>query len=269
MKLSVSNIAWLPEEEASALAMLAAEGVDGIEVAPTLAFGTFDAGRRELTEFRRRAAAHGLEIPALQSLLFGRPALQLFDPGCHEALLHHLSVVASMASTLGAEVLVFGSPASRRRGDLSVEEATEMAVPLFRRMGDGCAREGVSLAIEHNPAEYGCDFLNSVEEAAVFVDVVAHPSIGVNLDCGGLTLSGDGGLSRLEGGSAVLHVHLSEPHLAPVGRGGSDFGALLASLRQRGYYGWVSIEMKRPPDGLAGVRASVATIRALLEELGP
>ncbi len=266
MKLSVSNIAWLPEEEPEALTMLAEEGVDGLEVAPSLAFGRFDVSSGRVEEYRRRVADHGLEVRALQSILFGYPGLQVFDPGSHEALLGHLSGVAAIGSRIGAQVLVFGSPANRRRGQLSPAEATERAGGLFRHIGDRCAAEGISLAIEHNPAEYGCDFLNSLAEGATFVEVVGHDSIGLNVDTGGLVLSGGDYLQRLLEAPPFLHFHLSEAHLAPVGRGDVDFGGVLTALTQRSYDGWISIEMKRPPEGLSAVRTSVRMIKTLLND---
>ena len=53
----------------------------------------------------------------------------------------------------------------------------------------------------------------------------------------------------------LRHVHLSEPDLAPVRKGGSlDLPAIAAALREAGYSGWVSVEMK--PAGLEAVRAA-------------
>lgn len=268
MKLSVSNLAWLPDEEADALPMLAAEGVDGLEVAPSLAFGGFDVGRHQVEEYRRRVADHGLQVRALQSILFDHPELRVFDPASHDAMLEHISTVASMGSALGAQVLVFGAPANRRRGGLAPGESTEMAAGLFRLIGDRCDTEGVSLAIEHNPAEYGTDFLNSLTDVAAFVEVVDHPRIGLNVDTGGLALSGGDYRARLVEAPPFLHLHLSEPNLAPVGQGSVDFAGLIAVLTHRSYDGWVSIEMKRPPEGLSAVRASVRMIKALLSEGG-
>jgi sugar phosphate isomerase/epimerase len=265
MKLSVSNLAWLPEEESEALTMLAAEGVDGVEIAPSLAFGGVDVRPEALRDFQRRLADHGLEARALQSILYGHPELQVFVPESQEAFLTHIARVASIAAAIGAKVLVFGSPANRRRGGIPLDEATGQASDLFRQIGDRCAGEGVSLAIEHSPTDYACDFLNSIEEVTAFLEVVNHPSIGLNVDTGGLALSTSDFVADLATVPTFLHLHLSEPHLAPVGRGQVDFAAVFRVLADRSYGGWVSIEMKRPSEGLRAVKTSVRIIRALME----
>ncbi len=76
-------------------------------------------------------------------------------------------------------------------------------------------------------------------------------------------LAGENFPARLRASAHVLrHVHLSEPDLAPVGAGGSlDLPAISAALRDIGYAGWVSVEMK--PGGLEAVRTAAGVASSL------
>jgi sugar phosphate isomerase/epimerase len=57
---------------------------------------------------------------------------------------------------------------------------------------------------------------------------------------------------------------VSEPNLAPVGRGEVDHPAIASAARDAGYSRWVSIEMKEPaPEEpwIPAVRASLEFVR--------
>jgi sugar phosphate isomerase/epimerase len=74
----------------------------------------------------------------------------------------------------------------------------------------------------------------------------SHAHIGVQVDVGAMTMAGE----RYDNAMAIArpyigHVHISEPHLAEVGAGSTDHGAVAVALRHIGYGGWVSIEMRK------------------------
>ena len=80
VQLAISNLAWSSELEPSVAAMLAAQRVAGIEVAATQVWQRpLAASRREVLDYRRFWTSRGIRIVALQSLLAGRPDLEL-DP---------------------------------------------------------------------------------------------------------------------------------------------------------------------------------------------
>lgn len=249
MKLAVSNIAWDHPDEAHVRARLRACGVTGIEVAPTKLWPDWNgATPRAAEDAARRLRDEGFSVPAFQAILFGRPDLRLFDPGARKALLDHLRFVADLAVPMGAGVLVFGAPKNRRRGQLSLEEAHEIAVPLFRDMGRICDERGLRLGLEHNPPEYGCDFILNAADARRFVDHVDSPGVALHLDSGGLHLGGgDIGLVIRDIGP-FCHYHASEPMLAPLGDTVVDHAGAVRALRDIGYDKWVSIEMSAPAD---------------------
>ncbi|MBY0344188.1 MAG: sugar phosphate isomerase/epimerase, partial [Sphingomonadales bacterium] len=167
----------------------------------------------------------------------------------------------ALAERFGIPNLVFGSPAQRRVPEgMAMEQALAEAAEVFRKLGDTAAEAGTRIAIEANPAAYGTNFCTTLDEALAFVDVVAHPAIVPHLDLGAMHMNGDfaGVPARLPALAPRLsHVHVSEPHLAPAPAAAAPLVPVLEALAAAGYARAVSIEMKRPAEGLVEVRRAV------------
>lgn len=248
MKLAASNIAWDPSVDDAAASFLVREGVSGVELAPTKwRPEPFDAPAADVADLRARWEDRGLPIVSLQSLLFGRPELQLLagDRERH-ALLDHLRKVADFAAAVGAKSLVFGSPKNRVRGERSVGEAMRIARDAFRALAPHARDRGVVFCIEANPPAYGCDFITQTSEAVELCRLADDSSIRLNADLGGMILAGEDPASAIgQAAQYVAHVHASEPHLGQLSTLVAHQRAASA-LAEAGYSGWVSIEMRAP-----------------------
>lgn len=264
MRLAVSNIAWTPDDDAIAAAALTAAGVHALEVAPTVRWpAPLEVPRAEAAAWRAWWHDRGIDVVAMQSLLFGRPDLVVFGPpDVRAALVGYLGGICRLAAWLGATRLVFGSPANRRPGDLAPAERDAIAVDVFRAIGQRAHDEGVTVCIEANPRAYGCEWIQSVSEAAALVTAVGHPGFGLHLDAGGMLLHGDtlDDVARALAAPGVRHVHASDPSLAALGEGDSRAAAwhadLAALLAQTGYDGCVSLEMRRQDGDRAALLAA-------------
>lgn len=261
MRIAFSNLAWPAELDAAMVPEFPGRGFDALEVAPTRLWADpLAQDRDEAARARARVEAGGMRIVALQSLLFQRPDLQLFgDAQAREGLVGHLIGMARLASWLGATRLVFGSPGNRRRGDLPVEQADEIAVGTFRRLGAAAADLGVAFCIEANPTDYKCDYLTDAVASTAFVRAVDSPGVRLHLDTACMALAGDDALERIREGADVLaHVHASAPQLGPVGPDGPvDHESVAAALRAVDYDGYVSVEMLPPAPVVGDLPAAV------------
>ena len=266
MNLSFSNIAWPAEADDAALAALREEGYAAVEVAPTRLWSDpLQRSAEDAAEVRAAFERSGFTVVALQSLLFNRPDLQVFgDAESRSGLQDALVGMARLGAALGATRLVFGSPGNRRRGDLPMDEAMARAVEVFERPGREAAELGVAFCIEANPTDYGCDFLTSAVESTAFVRAADSPGVRLHLDTACMALAGDDAAERVREGADVLaHVHASAPQLGPVGPGGPvDHDAMATALREHGYAGRVSVEMRAQDDPVAAVRTSAAFVRS-------
>ena len=266
-RLAISNIAWTPRENASALALLEELGVRGLEIAPGIAFhGEADPlapSPAALSRFLKAVEKHGLALVSMQSLLFGATGASLFEGDEARArLLERLKSAIALAGRLGIPNLVFGSPAARRIPDaMDRSRAEAIAVDAFRRLGDCAAAAGTRLALEPNPEAYGTNYLTRIGETGRAVRQIGHPAVTLNFDLGALAMNGelaDAGTWFLELRDLVSHVHVSEPHLAPAPADERSFRSISSAIFAHGYRGWFSIEMRSSgADDLARVRTCI------------
>lgn len=261
MRLSVSNIAWDPAEDAEVAAVLQRFGVDAIDIAPSKYFPQPDqASVQDIARVKDWWAQRGIAIIGMQALLFGTEGLNVFAaPPVQQAMLAHLSGVCRIAAGLGATRLVFGSPRNRDRTGLDDAAAMAVAVPFFRRLGDIAAQHGVCICLEPNPRRYGANFMTGSADTLHVVTQVDHAAIGMQFDSGALTIDGEDPMAMLAACAPhVRHIHASEPDLVTLGDGGVDHGAMAAAIRQHLSAYPVTIEMvasKTEPHALAVARA--------------
>jgi sugar phosphate isomerase/epimerase len=209
-------------------------------------------------------AAAGFEIPAMQSLLFGMPQLNVFGPEPQSStLLSHLERLFPVARALGVSSLVFGSPRNRDRIGLTDEQTHAWAVSFFRRAAAAAAREGVTLCVEPNPPQYGANFVTGWKEAFELVTAVDAPGFGLHLDTACITMNGDSPAEAIRAcRGAICHFHISEPQLADFSAVQVDHGSAAQALAETGYAGWVSIEMRCGEEPVQALEEALSFVRA-------
>ncbi len=266
--LSVSNIAWSPDEEEAAAALLAAQGIAHVDLAPGRYFSDpAAASDHEIAAVRAWWEERGLRIAGLQSLLFGTQGLNLFnDPD--DVMLDRLGAVCCIAGGLGAKALTFGSPRQRDRGKLDDATVEAIAIEFFTRLGDRAAEAGVAICLEPNAAVYGSNFMVTNPETAQIVQAIAHPAIRMQLDIGNLALNAEPAFATIaEVAQLVGHIHLSEPMLKPLGTGDAPHAEAAKAIGELLAGRVMTIEMVRaegePP--LAAVERAIGFARRVYE----
>ena len=267
MRLSISNLAWDPQHDEQVARLLNDAALDAIEVAPTKYFSLALANHEapaagELAAVRTAWLERGIDLVAMQSLLFGTTGLNVFGPpDVQEAVLDHLTRVLHIGAGLGARRLVFGSPKNRDREGIDSDTATARGVDFFRRLGERAAAAGCIVCLEANPAMYGCNFMTTTAEAAEVVRQTSYPAIRLQFDLGTVTANGEDAAGLLQYYADLIgHVHISEPGLKPLGSSAADHACYGALLRR-----WlapdmsVSIEMLTPAsdDPLATIAGAI------------
>jgi sugar phosphate isomerase/epimerase len=267
VKTSISNIAWNPADDERVATWMREAGVQGVEIAPTKIWPKpLEATVDQLVGYRRWWEDRGIPIVAMQALLFGRADLAIFESQAkRDETLAYLERIMALAAALGAGPLVFGSPKNRKTGGRPAAEVEAIAVEFFRRAGDAALRHHVTLCIEPNPVQYDCDWVTCARHGIEFVRKVAHPGFRLHLDAAGMKLAGDDFASSLrDARDALCHFHVSEPNLGSVGKGGVDHAEHARALRELGYAGWASVEMRFDP--AADLEAELRRVLCLLRD---
>lgn len=270
MTLAISNIAWSPDERIEAYRAMAEAGFGGLEIAPGLFFDSaedpFSPDEATARERLDEIAGFGLELVSMQSLLFGVEGAALFEGGAaRAAFVIGMERAIALAGRFGIPNLVFGSPGQRRVPEgMTMEEALSQAAEVFGSLGDLAQSHGTRIAIEANPAAYGTNFLNTLEQAISFVAQVDHPAIVGILDLGAMHMNGSfedvPGLLPAGIAPVINHVHVSEPNLASAPADPMRLVPVLRALDAQGYDKAISIEMKRPDRGMSEVKAAIARL---------
>lgn len=256
MKLAISNIAWASTDRRRAYEMMRDCAVQGLEIAPGLAFpeetDPFEPSAVAVRSFEGEIAEFGLQLVSMQSLLFGQSGARLFGSAIEVATFERaMEKAITLAARLGIPNLVFGSPLNRAYPEgMSQEEVSARAADIFGRLGDEAVAAGTVIAMEPNPAAYGTNFLNSVDETADFVAELNHPAITLNFDMGALSMNdevGQAGAIVTKAVGRISHVHISEPQLAPAPQSSALTAAMMQILLASGYRHWFSVEMRLPP----------------------
>lgn len=242
MNLSISNIAWGPEQDQAMYTALRDRGFQGLEGAPTRFFPErpYDRLEEAAALAGRLKEEFGLCVPSLQSIWFGRSENLFASPAERAALLDYTRRAMDFAAALDCGNLVFGCPRNRATHG---REDRAAAVKFFRALGQYALEKGTVLAMEANPPLYNTDFVNTTAQAFALAEEVACPGFRVNLDVGTMVENGEGVDSLAGHVGQINHVHISEPNLLPIQRR-SLHAELAALLREEGYTGFVSIEMK-------------------------
>ena len=242
MKFSISNLAWGNTPLGEVIPKLANVGLDGIEIALTAIWPDLNnVSDQEIIEFKEYLDGHNLVVSGIQSLLYGQPELQLFDPGCWGVLKNHLENGIRIGGLLGADVAVFGSPKNRLKKSLNTSQADELANSFLSQLEPCLKENSIVLTLEPNAPEYGADYLTSYEEVLKLSKKIDSESIKPQIDTGCLWMV-DKSPEEAYKMSRPHHIHLSTPYLKPV-PGLFDFNPLFRVANADGYDGWMVIEM--------------------------
>ncbi|BCJ87792.1 sugar phosphate isomerase/epimerase family protein [Effusibacillus dendaii] len=263
MKISISNIAWDNPEEEEISALMQSLSIRGVEIAPTKIWETpLEQDGVSIRGYRQFWEGKNIEIVAMQSLLFGRPELTIFDDeDVRLKTKEYLSKIIVLSSKLGIHVLVFGSPKNRSVRNLDKRKVWTIATEFFSDLGKIAEKCNVKFCIEPNPAEYGCDFINTSLQGLELVKEVNSPGFGLHLDSAAMILNGEDYYSTLEKCLPFLnHFHISEPYLQLVGERQDEHLKIAEALKSLGYRNWVSIEMK---SGLSD--SNFSSVRSAIE----
>ena len=247
MKLAISNIAWESQELDEHLKLIKQLGCQGVEIAPSLIWPEpTETSSFQRKDLKRKINNFDLNLVGLHALLFTRPDLELFLSRENRTQTgEYLIRLFELCRDLGGKTLIFGSPKNRRLHDQHYQDCFKIAVDFFQNLAESARNCDVIFCIEplsHKETE----FITSSPEAFELVDQVNHPSFGLHLDTKAMIDSKEDFHQVFKRYAKMLrHFHVSEEGLKPPGTMGFDHKQMGSALRQSGYTGYISIEMRR------------------------
>lgn len=215
-----------------------------------------------MTAYREAVEGAGLRVVGLHSLLYDQPGLALFgDDDQRRRTMDFMEHLSAVCRDLGGRTLIWGS--GRKRGSLSLENATASAVEFFRQLCPKIADHGTCFCFEPLGPD-DADFINSALESLDIVRAVDHPALRLQLDAKALVANAETDIATFRAvASHLVHFHANEPGLGVLGTSGAvDHGLLGRNLNEIGYAGAVSIEQRliNGADPMADVARSAAVL---------
>jgi sugar phosphate isomerase/epimerase len=188
-----------------------------------------------------------------------------------------------MARRLGTPLVrVFSG--SEREG-VSADQGLEWIVEGLREGAAYAEERGITLVLENHGL-----FAGRADQVRHIIETIGSPALRANLDTGNFLLVNEDPVRAARDLAALAaYVHLKDfrrvqPGEEPaesytgidgnryegtvIGEGEVDLPAVLSSLRQGGYDGWLSIEYEGTGDPKTGLEASLRNTKSLLAGVG-
>lgn len=247
MELGMISSTWLDTK---------IDRLEGIRKAKAIGFDTYDVFEDPLDltdadreEIKRTAAEVGLPIRSVVCVAFG---IVDFNPSVRRFTLDRIKAYVDQGAFIGARNVLLVVGEYFWDGEVFPREAIwDLAKDLVRDAGVYAQSKGLEIVLELEPFTEA--LLKDVDELVRFVREIDHPAVRANADISHLHLSGASfeDVAKLKG--LIGHIHLSDCDGKvhgdlPAGLGVTPIKEYLASIRDTGYDGTVSIELEYSPD---------------------
>lgn len=274
-----------------AIALFHRIGADGAEIVVQDGYCSgipCDCDETILSAVKRCAEENEIEISCLTPY---NSYFNSLDEEVRQTEVESIRKVIDYCRYLGAHYIrIYGG--NLLAGDTEyLEERREKLIESLRYLGGLAAQKDVTLIVENH---FNTMAVSAKDSAALIRDI-AHPAVRILYDQANLTFTGNEGYEEaialqqqyvsymhvkdlifLEGktfvSSDVSHPDESERNVRTriVGEGVLEWPAILKSVKEQGYDGWLSLEYERRwhpddiPDASVGMKQSIEYLRSIL-----
>ena len=241
------------------VAKIAGWGYDGVELAIR------DPRLVEAGELERVVGGHGLVVPAIgtgqawgeEKLSFTSDSAPVRETAV-ERIKSHIPLAARFDALIILGLIRGITPVGQTHG-----RSMEYLVEAIRECAAAAAGSGVRFALE--PLNrYETDLVHTVAEGLELAERIGADNFGLLLDTFHMNIEepviGD---SIRACGERIFHFHVADSNRWYPGAGHLDFKAILDTLANTGYRGFVSGEFKALPDADTAAQRSISYLRKL------
>ena len=187
----------------------------------------------------------GIKCSALHYIFDGSVKLATTNPELNEKCYEYLCKVVDVAADVEAPTVIIGSGGTTRNIEEGTdrEEAAKAMAAVIRRVGDYAQTKDVYIAVEAIN-RYETTFLNTMQEATEFIEMVNHPYVRTMADTFHINIEEtDPAASVRKYGYALQNLHLADSNRMAPGTGHIDFNAIAAALLESGFNKYCSFEV--------------------------
>jgi sugar phosphate isomerase/epimerase len=239
------------------VAKIAAWGYDGVELAIR------DPRLVDADALLSVVNQHGLEVPAIGTgQAWGEEGLSFTDPDrdVRAAAIQRVRDHVPFAAQTNA-VIIIGLLRGIVKPGVKHEQAYTWLVEALQRCSAAAAPHGVRLVLE--PINrYETTLINNVDQGLALIEAVGADNFGLLLDTFHMNIEEPKIEDSIRtAGDRIFHFHVADSNRWYPGAGHIDFGSVMATLRDIGYAGYVSVEAMPMPDADTCAERAIANLR--------
>lgn len=241
------------------VAKIASYGYQGVELAIR------DPELVDVDQLQSIVSSHHLVVPAIGTgQAWGEEGLSFTsdDPAIRRAAIERIKSHIPLAAKFGA-VIILGLIRGITPQGQSHEQSMVYLVEALQECSAAAATYGVKYALE--PLNrYETDLIHTVADGLDLIERVGANNFGLLLDTFHMNIEEPSIEASIRAcGDRIFHFHVADSNRWYPGAGHLDFKAILDTLFDTGYQGWISGEFMPVPDAVTGAQRSIKYLRGL------
>ncbi len=183
------------------------------------------------------------------------------DAAVRKEAVTRVQSVIDFAAALNSQVNI-----GKIRGDIGADpRKKDWMESAFRELEGHARKRNVMITLEPQN-RFGCDNLNTTQQALAWLNTMNLPNLKLMLDVFHMQIE-DASIpaSFIEARDMAVHVHFADTNRRAPGTGGIDFQQTLRILKALGYDRFVTMEIAQTPDSETAARHAIQYIKALTD----
>lgn len=221
---------------------------------------------------KRLMVEYGLAVPTLGTGMAAGDGLSLCDPRADiraktiQRARGHVEFAAEIGSAVTIGIL------SGNLGDCTGTVRLGRRLQFLESLAELCglARNAAVTVLLEPLNRYESDYINTLADVGNVVREIRAPNLKLLADTFHMNIEeADLAASLRSAGPLLGHVHLADTNRQALGHGHLDVAAILATLAEIEYQGYLSFEVFPLPDACTAIRDSMAAVRAAARGFPP
>ena len=238
-KLVVSNICVKTISQLQFSCILKLFGIQNVQIAPT----TLIENWNELPNMNLDIFTNNnINIYSFQSITYGLNHLNIFDVLTNDTLFQHITKVIDYGILHKIKVFVFGCPKNRKILKLN-EINDEIFCNFFKKIGEYIGENNLTICIEPNSKNYGCNYINTIKEAGNLVNKINNKNIKMMVDIGNAMMENDDLLEIYNFKNIIYNIDFSNKNMEPLIHLTKEHNMFIKTLREINYNKKINLEM--------------------------
>ena len=238
-QLVVSNICIKHISQFQFSCILKLFGISNIQIAPTTFIDKWEnLPGMNLEVFRQ----NDINVYSFQSITYGLNDLNIFDTTTYELLLSHLKKVIDYGIKNNISIFVFGCPRNRK---ILNDEFTndEIFCKFFNELGDYIGDNKLKICIEPNSKSYGCNYINTINEAGDIVKKINNKNIKMMVDIGNAIMERDNIYDIYKYEDIIYNIDISNENMLDFSKTQKEHKHFMKILKEIKYDKKINLEM--------------------------